>query len=102
MNEDPATTVPALERISQAAIRRDSDGHVFTLPPPARHTHIIDHIIEASSGTVKRVGYGYRQGFITTNAARFVDRKEACTIARAAGQIEGKLWISNLYSEDVW
>ena len=101
MSED--TTAPEPERIFQAAIRRDSDNHVFTLPQPAKHNHLIDHIISTSNGEVKRVGYGYKQGFITTRDNRFVDRKEACIIARAAGQIEGKSSaVTLLYSEDIW
>ena len=95
-------TDSALDRITAAAIRRDIDNHVFTLPPPARHPEIITHIVDTSNGTIKRVGYGYKQGFVT-QAGRFVDRKEACGIARAAGQIEGKpKGERNLFSKDLW
>lgn len=89
------------ETIEAAAILRIADNRVFTLPRPARHNHIIDHIIKTEPG-VKRVGYGYKQGFLTSTS-RFVDRTEACLIARAAGQIKTKHGASNqLYSEDVW
>ena len=98
-----APVSPTPERITAAAILRMSDGHIFTLPPPARHPRLIDHIISTSNGTITRVVHGYKQGFVTTKDNRFVDRKEACSIARAAGQIKvkhGPTWL--LYSEDLW
>lgn len=78
-----------------------------SMPPPARHHHLM-RLLE-KEGFVKRVNSDM-QGFITSTG-RFVDRFEAMTIAREAGQLivrkSGRLGgeistMSELYSEDVW
>jgi hypothetical protein len=90
-----------LETIEVVAILRTLDSKLFSLPRPARHNHIIDHIIDTNPA-VKRVGYGYKQGFITSTG-RFVDRAEGYVLARLAGQIVKKHGAANvLYSEDMW
>jgi hypothetical protein len=92
--------------IAAAALRV---GHVIiTLPPPARHSHLIR--------ACAHVGYeefdrnAYEQGFVT-NDGTFVTRAEAMQIARAQGQLiprrggylEGAISDSaELYSEDLW
>ena len=90
-----------IDRISAAAIKRPSNGMIFTLPRPAHHHDIIHHIV-TTYPDIKRVGAGYEQGFVT-ETGRFVGREEALTIANAAGQIKEKHGsLDELFSEDVW
>lgn len=86
------------ERISAAAIR--FNGIVVTLPPPARHHHLIR--------AACHVGYEdwrpeHEQGFVT-DTGRFVGREEAFQIADAADQIIdlGNTRKAGLFSEDLW
>lgn len=92
----PAQAAP--ERIAAAAIR--VGGVVWTLPPPARHCHLLRAWSEAhwTDGEPARIGE-HEQGFVTT-AGRFVEREDAARIAHAAGQL-AKI-ISPLCSEDLW
>ena len=89
------------DSIFAAAIKRPSNGMVFSLPRPARHNDVIAHIV-ATNPDIKRVGAGYEQGFVTV-LGRFVGREEALIIARAAGQIKEKHRpLDELLSEDIW
>lgn len=93
--------MPSSDHIFAAAIKRPSNGMVFSLPRPARHHDIIAHII-ATNPDIKRVGAGYEQGFLTVSG-RFVGREEALIIAHAAGQIVSKYPpLDELCSEDMW
>ncbi len=70
-----------------------------------RHPHCI-HTMKALSGlrtvTFASDGVGeHTQGFITSKN-RFIDRKEALSIARAASQIIHDNYISQLHSEDLY
>lgn len=85
-----------LSTVEAAAIRRDR--RVWSLPPPARHHHIMDYMIERGvQPPINR-----EQGFVLSNG-EFVDRTEARLVAASAGQLlstasKGSL----LFSEDVW
>lgn len=72
-----------------------------------RHCHIIRNYCEIT-GHSKCPATNWpnehisNQGFVTSTG-RFVDRKEALAIAKAAGQIIKKQGnANNLYSEDLW
>lgn len=86
-----------MERIAAAAMR--IGAVVVSMPPPHRHHHIlweldrlgIDPFIKPDD-----------QGFIT-DAGRFVERDEACKIARSSGQIIHKTGPDDvLFSECMW
>jgi hypothetical protein len=93
------------ERIAAAALNLDVG--LISLPPPARHNHLIN--------ACNQVGYRERptqekQGFVTSTG-RFVGRLEAMRIAKAAGQLipraggflAGEISTGDtLFSEDVW
>lgn len=100
-------TVRALraETIVAAAIRTDGitvEGYdpykiVLSVERPGRHSHVAwwlgKHDVDMRD-----------QGFVTSTG-RFVDRKEACVIARAASQVdEAKKTqpADTLFSEDLW
>jgi hypothetical protein len=83
--------------IVAAAIKYD--GQVSSLPPPARHHHLILHIAKTTG--VDYVGQN-EQGFIDSEG-QFVDRRSALAIAQQAGQIKaGTPVLSELYSENLW
>lgn len=85
-----------VEWIKAAAIKL-SDSSVVTLPPPARHHNILRHMADRSWPH-----FNSFQGFVT-NLGRFVDREEACVLAREAGQIKVKTGPADkLFSEDLW
>jgi hypothetical protein len=89
-----------LERIIAAAVQLN--GVTLSLPPPARHFHIVNSLcetLEQPDGT--RYAAPDDQGFLT-DAARFVGRVEALEIATAAGQIIKPTPHRELFSEDVW
>lgn len=85
------------ERISSAAIYA---GAIISLPPPARH-----HTILQTMGIILDIDaleHGHNQGFITSTG-RYVNRVEAWSIARNAGQIiKNTSGQPELYSEDMW
>lgn len=85
-----------VEKIDRAAIRHNGD--VYVVLRPGRHHHIIrDMHARGLSAKATR-----EQGFVTTTG-RFVDRREAAAIAKAAGQIKEKTGPDDvLFSEDVW
>ncbi|RUV69696.1 MAG: hypothetical protein EOR26_05215 [Mesorhizobium sp.] len=91
----PRQPATAPERIVAVAVR--FKGLTVTLPAPARHGDVL-HPLHDFTGCV--LG-GEDQGFLTSTG-RFVDRKHAVDIARAAGQIETPRWPPDLYSEDLW
>jgi hypothetical protein len=93
-------------RVVRAAIRHR--GHVYSLPQPARHYHVM-HLIWDSRG---HEYVGMDQGF-TLNDGQYVDRQTAHRVAKRAGQLiprEGGYRSgevndrdgSDLFSEDVW
>jgi hypothetical protein len=85
------------EFITEIAIREDPI--LIHLPKPARH-HDLVHIYFSLTG--KTAPSGDAQGFLT-NRGRFVDRQEACVIARLADQIKEKTGPEDiLFSEDLW
>ena len=85
------------ETIVAAAI--EHEGTIYHVPPPGRHHHIC-HKMVLELGLP--VNAQRNQGFLT-NTGRFVGRREAADIARAAGQIIKKTGPENeLFSEDVW
>lgn len=74
-------------------------GVVYSVPRPGRH-HDVVRMMNEKHG----LGPGAlrHQGFVTS-AGRFVDRKEANLIARAADQIKVKTAPDHiLFSEDLW
>jgi hypothetical protein len=90
------TREDAQESISRAAIR--VDDHVYSVPRPGRH-HDVFKMMSARALERSRID---DQGFVTS-AGRFVDRKEAAVLARAAHQlIREPTPPDMLTSEDVW
>lgn len=85
-------------RIVRAAILLDN-GAVFSLPPPARHHHLIKELRENGyTGPLS----GERQGFLLNNG-QFARRKPALAIAEEAGQLLTGDTISwQLTTEDLW
>lgn len=88
------------ETIARAAVLLPR-GQVNSVEQPLRHH-------DALRSAVHEHGYfwgevhGAEQGFFTSTG-RFVDRREACAIATAAGQIVSKtLPADQLFSEDLW
>ena len=81
--------------ITHSAIRYQ--GETFALPAPNRHHHVIRYI-----GGIRGPDI---QGFLD-NRGKFLNRREAMRVARAAGQLirpavggyQGPL----LFSEDLW
>jgi hypothetical protein len=85
-----------IETIEAAAIC--VEGVVYSVPRPGRHHHVFkvmpEHVAKAS--------HLNDQGFVTS-MGRFVDRREAALIARAANQLIREPTPSYmLTSEDVW
>jgi hypothetical protein len=90
--------------ITHVAIRRDSDGHVFSLPSPHRHIHLFRDFeselsTTSSGGTMLTVPA--KQGFLD-ESGRFLDRVAAAEYALASGQVASLAHPPNLYSEDLW
>lgn len=90
------------ERIVAAAVQYD--GLTFSKAPPARHAHIVRSMHEI--GLLGDVGLTElrEEGFLTS-LGRYVNREEACIIARAAGQLEHRTKTGPahaLFSEDLW
>lgn len=86
----------ALETVATAAIR--VGPVVYIVPRPGRH----HDVLRAMPEDVAVNSHIDDQGFVTS-AGRFVDRKEAAAIARAANQlIREPTPRDMLTSEDVW
>lgn len=86
------------------------DERLYSLPRPNRHGNVIMHM--ALAGEDKGAISAAEQGFIT-DIGRFVGRREAMQIAKAAGQIRTTRVVDGitrthepvsdeLYSEDLW
>ncbi len=85
-----------LEFIISAAIKHEDV--IFSLPRPSRHYHIAHKMYDMG---LPKTAQQY-QGFLTTTG-RFVDRKEAATLAMVNGQIVKPKFVSDeLFSEDLW
>lgn len=81
-----------------AAAIIDTDGTVFSVPPPGRHHNVIHKMADAGRPCPPIDN----QGFLLSDG-RFARRKPAKRVARKAGQLlpnASKLDI--LFSEDVW
>lgn len=95
------------EPIVAAAIlvkpRKENDlPVVMSVPRPGRHPHIVHTMARAGLPTpIGGEEHGYVQGFLTTDGD-FVDREEAESIARAAGQVTKPNIGGALTSEDLW
>lgn len=98
-----------MEKIIRAALQDPADPEMYYhVPAPERHHHIFERT--AMMFGIPNRTMGWTQGFIAEKHVegigmvyRFVDRHEACKIARAAGQIKTKTGGEDeLYSEDVW
>lgn len=75
---------------------------IVSIPRPARHHHILKAIFDATGKRRLSCVAPEHQGFLTSTG-RFVDRKEACVIARANNQILTKTGPDDiLFSEDLW
>ena len=88
--------------IVAAAIRRNMDGLVYSLPAPARHHDIIRYTKDLTSEPVSGRD---TQGFIAVDqrGVRFVGRMEARDIAlHIAKQITTPSHPTELFSEDLW
>jgi hypothetical protein len=81
-----------------AAAILDPEGKPVSLPPPARHGHIIRYMAEELHHKTPISG---EQGFMLSDG-RFARRKPAGRIAIKAGQIRELSHPSLLYSEDLW
>ena len=86
-------------RIIAAAVRLN--GVTLSLPPPARHYHIVNTLTETLGTDGTRYARPDDQGFLTDDA-RFVGRVDAMVIAREAGQIIKPTTHRELFSEDLW
>ncbi len=84
--------------VDSAALR--CDGVVYTLPRPARHSDVIQHM--AAKGVIANRP-GVEQGFVLSDGS-FCDRQRSATIAAKAGQIlPGRVVrAKTLTSEEVW
>jgi hypothetical protein len=85
-----------MTRVVAAAAVKRSTG-VYSLPPPARHHHIIHKLYDEGFPQ----GPDEVQGFLLSDGT-FVDRVQAGQIALACQQIPRLRWPPNLYSEDLW
>jgi hypothetical protein len=107
-----AVTFGRGERIEAAAIRDPQSGAFYYRIRPYRHGDVMHALVQ--NGTVDKVVPGdWEQGFVTTRL-RFVDRKQAFTIAANAGQLKPikktvkgltrthKPKGPELYTEDLW
>lgn len=93
-----ARVEPLSETVTTAAIR--VDGVIWTLPRPARH-HVLVRawcLAHYKDGAEAHIDW-HEQGFMTSSG-RFVDRREAANIARAAKQTESST--NCLSTEDLW
>lgn len=69
---------------------------VWTLPPPARHCHLVNAWAEAHQ---QRLPKEAEQGFLISRN-QFVSRSIAAELAYLAGQVEHRK--RALFSEDLW
>lgn len=86
-----------MKKVVAAAIK-DKEGNVHSLPAPARHHNIINHMSE------KNIRPGSRardQGFIDEDG-NFLDREEARLLVIKTGQCPKPDHSRELFSEDLW
>lgn len=86
------------ERIVAAALRTPGNL-VVTLPAPARHHDVIAAM--GAAGMSFEAIANSDQGFVTAGA-RYLPRREAFVVAKAAGQLNGCSVEGILFSEDLW
>jgi hypothetical protein len=93
-----------VERIAAVAVL-DHERRIWTLPPPARHHHVLwamCTVYPTGTATPDKFPQPADQGFIT-DAGRFVGRAEARFIATDSGQLlESAERSRDLFSEDLW
>lgn len=86
------------EVIYLVALRHPS-GRIYAARRPARHPHVIRLMVEHGDAGLRNTK---DQGFVTS-WGRYVDRKEACVIARCNEQLIRKDGPQDtLFSEDLW
>ena len=90
--------------IDTAAIRWE--GVIYTLPRPSRHSDLLRHFSKIFPDR-RPVFPGGEQGFLTSEpGSRFVNRREAMEIAKAAGQLAARgidpVTTRELFTEDLW
>lgn len=84
------------ETIAAAAIKLHDV--VYSVEKPARHHHVFEYMYNMGVEDHR----DHTQGFVT-DTGRFVDRKEALAIAKAANQLIRKTSPEYLlFSEDLW
>jgi hypothetical protein len=95
-------------RVERAAIRRDADGKVWSVPAPGRHHTVMGVMAQEFGWKIgdPPVDRGCTQGFLLSNG-RFATRKAAAIIAQRAKQLlerapTGGSFAHGLFSEDVW
>ncbi len=85
--------------IKEAAIKRKSDGKVWT---GRRHSNVFRKILDEEGEQTIVSHEFFIQGFVTDDG-RFVDRHEAFGIAKECGQIKAEPWAEpTLMSEDLY
>ena len=93
---DRSVRARVTETIVAAAVRYE--GIVYSLPPPARHSDVFRLMVDLPGESTALDN----QGFVTS-VGRFVDRREAAVVARAALQLIREPTPTYLLtSEDVW
>lgn len=86
------------EYVVACAIQHPS-GVIYAAPAPGRHHHLIWAMDAFGHAGIEQTR---KQGFLT-NTGRFVRRKDALNLAKAARQIVKKHpHHSELYTEDMW
>jgi hypothetical protein len=90
------------ECITKAAIL--INGEPFSVDPPGRHSDVIRSYAKGPDGKPRRFPQSSAVFGFMTDTGRFVDREEAHTIAKAAGQIVRRCGgdEGTLYSENLW
>ena len=86
--------------IERAAIR--FRGHVYSLPPPNRHHHVMRHIRE-TTGAAYVYSPGDDEGFLDS-LGNYLTREQALAVALRCGQVKvpADVRCGELFSEDLW
>ena len=90
--------------VVSAALRNADTGEVYSLPPPARHNHLLHGWWSDRRPPNTQITSYCRppeQGFLLSDGS-FATRKEAARVAINAGQILELKWPPLLYTEDLW
>lgn len=87
-----------MSRIIAVAIFQD--GVIYSLAAPARHHHVIAHMVRDVDLPIPIKG---KQGFVD-DTGHFLSRAQALKVAKAAGQIIRRCGGDNheLFSENLW